>query len=72
MPGNTPRNSAMLTFAFPEGLQRKTTGGNNRGVLGLAGKYLDATIEPLVFESSEMRNGNPFVREILATGIDLF
>ena len=40
-------------------------------LLGLTGKYLDAAIEPLVFESSEMQNGNPFVREILATGKEL-
>jgi len=40
-------------------------------LLGLTGKYLDAAIEPLVFESSEIQNGNPFVREILATGKEL-
>ena len=40
-------------------------------LLGLTGKYPDAAIEPLVFESSEMQDGNPFVREILATGKDL-
>ena len=40
-------------------------------LLGLTGKYPGAAIEPLVFESFEMQNGNPFVREILATGKDL-
>jgi len=40
-------------------------------LLGLTGKYPEAAIEPLVFESSEMQDGNPFVREILATGKDL-
>ena len=40
-------------------------------LFGMAGKYPDAPIEPLVFESAEMQNGNPFVREILATGKEL-
>ena len=41
-------------------------------LLSLSGKYPDAAIEPLVFESVEMQNGNPFVREILTTGKELF
>ena len=40
-------------------------------LLGLSGKYPNAAIEPMVFESAEMQNGNPFVREILATGKEL-
>ncbi|MDR1859028.1 MAG: nucleotidyltransferase domain-containing protein [Treponema sp.] len=40
-------------------------------LFGMTGKYPDAPIEPLVFESAEMQNGNPFVREILATGKEL-
>jgi len=37
----------------------------------MTGKYPSAPIEPLVFESAEIQNGNPFVREILATGQEL-
>ena len=37
----------------------------------MTGKYRDAPIEPLVFESAEMQRGNPFVREILETGTEL-
>ena len=41
-------------------------------ILGIAGtKYRGFFFEPIVFETAEMQNGNPFVREILATGIDL-
>jgi len=41
-------------------------------ILGLSGtKYSGAFFEPIVFETAEMHNGNPFVNEILATGIDL-
>ena len=40
-------------------------------LLGMGGKYRDVAFEPLVFESAAIKNGNPFVREILATGIDL-
>ena len=40
-------------------------------LLGMGGKYHDVAFEPLVFESAAIKNGNPFVREILATGIDL-
>jgi len=40
-------------------------------LLGMTSKYPNIPIEPLVFESAEMQNGNPFVREILATGQEL-
>ena len=40
-------------------------------LLGLGGKYPDVAFEPLVFESKEIQNGNPFVRDILAQGIEL-
>jgi predicted nucleotidyltransferase len=40
-------------------------------LLGLGGKYPDVAFEPLVFESTEIKNNNPFVREILAEGIEL-
>ena len=40
-------------------------------LIGMGGKYKNAAFEPLVFESSEVQNDNPFVREILATGIEL-
>ena len=40
-------------------------------LLGMGGKYPDVAFEPLVFESAEIKKGNPFVREILAEGIDL-
>jgi hypothetical protein len=37
----------------------------------MGGKYRDAAFEPLVFESAAIQNGNPFVHEIIATGLDL-
>jgi predicted nucleotidyltransferase len=40
-------------------------------LFGMGGKYPDVPFEPLVFQSSELENGNPFVREIISTGIDL-
>ena len=40
-------------------------------LLGIGGKYPDVAFEPLVFESSELQNNNPFVNEILSTGIEL-
>jgi predicted nucleotidyltransferase len=40
-------------------------------LLGIGGKYRNIPFEPVVFETAEIDNGNPFVREILATGIDL-
>ena len=41
-------------------------------ILGIGGeKYCRIGFEPLVFESSEIQRGNPFVREILATGKEL-
>ena len=40
-------------------------------LLGIGGKYPDIAFEPIVFETSEIQRGNPFVREILETGVDL-
>ena len=41
-------------------------------LLGMGGdKYPDVPFEPLVFKSTEIQQGNPFVREILAEGIEL-
>jgi predicted nucleotidyltransferase len=40
-------------------------------LLGMGGKYPDVAFEPLVFKSAEIQNDNPFVREIIAEGIDL-
>jgi predicted nucleotidyltransferase len=40
-------------------------------LLGLGGKYRKVPFEPLVFETAELQRGNPFVQEILATGVEL-
>jgi predicted nucleotidyltransferase len=40
-------------------------------LLGVAGKYKGVFFEPIAFPVSEIERGNPFVQEILATGIDL-
>ena len=41
-------------------------------ILGIGGeKYCRVGFEPIVFETSEIQRGNPFVLEILATGIEL-
>jgi len=41
-------------------------------ILGIGGKkYKGAFFEPIVFETDEIQNDNPFVLEILATGIEL-
>jgi predicted nucleotidyltransferase len=42
-------------------------------ILGVGGeKYSHIGFEPIVFETAEIQRDNPFVREILATGIELF
>ena len=40
-------------------------------LLNLGGKYKGVFFEPTVFPTSEIKNGNPFVKEILSTGRDL-
>ena len=41
-------------------------------LLGIGGdNYPDVPFEPLVFKSSEIQRDTPFVREILAEGIEL-
>ena len=42
-------------------------------ILGIGGdRFSNIGFEPIVFETSEIQRENPFVREILATGIELF
>jgi predicted nucleotidyltransferase len=40
-------------------------------LLTIAGKYKGIFFEPLAFPVSEIQRGNPFVREILATGVEM-
>jgi len=40
-------------------------------LLDLAGAFKGVFFEPLVFPTSEIERGNPFVQEILATGIEM-
>jgi predicted nucleotidyltransferase len=40
-------------------------------LLTIAGKYKGVFFEPLAFPVSEIQRGNPFVREILETGMEL-
>jgi predicted nucleotidyltransferase len=40
-------------------------------LLGLTYKY-DLYIEPNVFEVSDLYDDNPFVKEVLSTGIEIF
>ncbi|MDR2607987.1 MAG: nucleotidyltransferase domain-containing protein [Treponema sp.] len=40
-------------------------------LLGAAGKYKGVFFEPIAFPVSEIERGNPFVKEILATGIEV-
>jgi len=41
-------------------------------ILSIGGeKYNGTFFEPIVFETAEIHNDNPFIREILATGKDL-
>ena len=40
-------------------------------LLGIAGKYKGVFFEPIAFPVSEIERDNPFVREILATGMEL-
>ncbi|MDR1388930.1 MAG: nucleotidyltransferase domain-containing protein [Treponema sp.] len=40
-------------------------------LLGMAGKYRGVFFEPIAFPVSEIERDNPFVREILAWGIEL-
>jgi predicted nucleotidyltransferase len=40
-------------------------------LLGIGGKFKGVPFEPIVFPYSEIERGNPFIREILSTGIEL-
>jgi predicted nucleotidyltransferase len=40
-------------------------------LLGIKRKYKDTYFEPTVFPTSELENDNPFVKEIIRTGIEI-
>jgi predicted nucleotidyltransferase len=40
-------------------------------LLGLMHRYKRVPFEPIVFETSELENDNPFVKEILRTGTEI-
>ena len=40
-------------------------------LLSLARKYRDICIEPVAFTTSDLREGNPFIKEICATGKEI-
>lgn len=40
-------------------------------LFGIARKFKDICLEPIGFPVSALREGNPFVREILETGIEI-
>ncbi|MDR0549949.1 MAG: nucleotidyltransferase domain-containing protein [Deltaproteobacteria bacterium] len=41
-------------------------------LLGMSHKYTDIYIEPMAFEVSDLYDDNPFVKEVLRTGIEIF
>jgi predicted nucleotidyltransferase len=40
-------------------------------LLGIGGKFKGVPFEPIVFPYSEIERENPFVREILSTGVEI-
>jgi predicted nucleotidyltransferase len=40
-------------------------------LLGICRKYNEAPFDPIVFQTSEIERGNPFVKDILSTGQEL-
>jgi len=42
-----------------------------KDLLGLMRKYKGVYFEPTVFPTAEMQNDNPFVKEILRTGVEV-
>jgi predicted nucleotidyltransferase len=41
-------------------------------LLKISRKYRDIPIEPFVFEVSDLETDNPFVKEVLRTGIEIY
>jgi predicted nucleotidyltransferase len=42
-----------------------------RDLLGITSKYKGVFFEPIAFPTGEIERGNPFVKEILSTGLEL-
>jgi predicted nucleotidyltransferase len=45
--------------------------GNMKKLLSLSHKYSELYIEPMAYEATDLDDDNPFVKEVLLTGIEI-
>jgi len=69
--GSASTHSDIDLCFFSQSFENQDTFNVVRELFRLSRKYGDFDIEPHVFSSSDLETDNPFVKEVLRTGIEL-
>lgn len=70
--GNYDQHSDLDIAIFSEDFKGKKFVEVTSFLLGLARKYREICIEPIGFDDSDLQEDNPFIKEILNTGKELY
>ena len=70
--GNYSEYSDVDVAIFSEGFKDKNMIEINSFLFSIARKYKEVCIEPIGFQNSDLHTGNPFVKEIVNTGKEIF
>lgn len=69
--GNNDEYSDLDIAIFSEGFRNKKFVDVTSLLFSIARKYKDICIEPVGFSTSDLYENNPFIKEILSTGIEI-
>lgn len=69
--GNFREDSDVDVAIFSDTFEGKSLIEINTLLFSLARKFKNICIEPIGFDSSELNNGNPFIKEILKNGREI-
>jgi predicted nucleotidyltransferase len=70
--GNYNQYSDIDVAIFSEGFRGKSSIEINTFLFSLARKYKEVCIEPIGFFGSDLQEDNPFIKEIVATGKEIY
>jgi len=69
--GNADAHSDIDLCFFSQSFENKDTFTIVKELFRLSRKYGDFDIEPHIFSASDLEADNPFVKEVLRTGVEL-
>ena len=70
--GTNTEDSDVDVAIFSDSFKYKNRIEINTFLFSLARKYKDVCIEPIAFDSNDLEDDNPFVKEILKTGREIY